>query len=183
MAWLPEHFGIFARADGNAHREAGKELVLVITISAVPFAIGLLAFLVTKPLPYGSNATVDAYLRAVFLRGQLFLLSVSFLATSLHRLFNSDRSYRRPDVINVFSMLLFGVIGFFYGINPTFAQITDPLARNLSEVFFALSIIFYYYTAVLAYERPPSVGNTLAKSSSELSDRLSSHRLSGGQDD
>lgn len=176
MGWLPEHFGIFAKADGSAHREAGKEIVLVSAISAVPFVIGLIAFILIKPAPFQRTATADVYLEAVFLRGQLFLLSVSFLATSLHRLFNSDRSYRRPDVINIFSMLLFGVIGIFYGINPSFAQLSDPTTRNLSIAFFVLSIIFYYYTAVLSYERPPSIERSLNQSSQALATRLAARQ-------
>jgi hypothetical protein len=67
---------------------------------------------------------------------------------------------------------LFGVIGVFYGINPSFAQIHDPTARNISIIFFTLSIAFYYYTAVLAYEKPPSVAKSLAKGSDKLAEKL-----------
>ncbi|MFI4934784.1 MAG: hypothetical protein ACHP7N_09220 [Caulobacterales bacterium] len=176
MGWIPEHLAIFSRAQREAHIEATKELALVISISASPFLIGLVAFLLVKPLAYGPHPDASTYLRVVFLRGQLFLISVSFLSTSLHRLYNSDRSYRRPDIINIFAALLFGIIGVFYGINPSFAQLTDPTARNLSFVFFGLSLLFYYYTAVLAYERPPSVEGTLEASSGRLASRLATRR-------
>lgn len=172
MSWLPEHFDVFAGADVSAHKEAGKELTLVSVISAAPFLVGMVAFLLVKPAPFEQEATPLSYLEAVFLRGQLFLISVSFLATSLHRLFNSDRSYRRPDIINVFSVILFGIIGVFYGINPAFAHSDDSTVVGMSLIFFVMSLLFYYYTAVLAYERPPSVERTLEVSSAGLQDRL-----------
>jgi hypothetical protein len=175
MTWVPEHLGVFSRAQRSAHLEAVKELLTVSAISAIPFGIGLIAYLLIGNAKAG-DPIVGTYLSAVFLRGQLFLISVSFLATSLHRLFNSDRSYRRPDIINIFSALLFGVIGIFYGINPSFAQLESPVTRNTSIIFFGLSLLFYYYTAVLAYERPPSVERSLQAASSALGQRLAERR-------
>lgn len=177
---MPEHFDVFTGANVSAHKEAGKELALVSVISAAPFLVGIVAFLLVKPAPFGSDASPLDYLEAVFLRGQLFLIAVSFLATSLHRLFNSDRSYRRPDIINVFSVILFGIIGVFYGINPAFAKSDDKTVVGISVFFFILSMVFYYYTAVLAYERPPSVERSLAVSSSALDSRLDNLRNEGG---
>lgn len=110
------------------------------------------------------------------MRGQLFLISVSYLATSLHRLFNSDSSYRRPDIINVFSIILFGIIGVFYGINPTFAEIENPIVKSFSLLFFVISVIFYYYIAVLSYERPAPIQKTLEVGADDLAKRLGSRR-------
>jgi hypothetical protein len=69
-------------------------------------------------------------------------------------------------------LLLFGIIGVFYGINPTFAELEDNFAANMSLIFFVLSLCFYYYTAVLAVERPQSVETSLKGSSAALSSKL-----------
>lgn len=110
------------------------------------------------------------------MRGQLFLVSVSFLATSLYRLFDSDQSYRRPDIITIFAILLFGIIRICYGINPMFGPLSSPLANSVSVIFLFLSIGFYYYTAVLALERPKSVEQSLQVSSNDLDVRLQARR-------
>lgn len=176
MGLFPEHVDIFKTADSSAHAKAAKELLLITAITAAPFAVGLFAFLLVQPHPTDSRYGVSVYLEAVFLRGQLFLISVSYLATSLHRLFNSDSSYRRPDIINVFSIILFGIIGVFYGINPTFAEIENPIVKSFSLLFFVISVIFYYYIAVLSYERPAPIQKTLEVGADDLAKRLGSRR-------
>lgn len=101
---------------------------------------------------------------------------MSYLANALHRLWNSDHSYRRPDVINLFAILLFAVIGIFYGINPEFARLRSDFARLSSFMAFGISIAFYYYTAVLSYDKPKSVGQSLEAKTDVLGARLEALR-------
>lgn len=170
------HFSVFRRAKGGAHKEAVLELVTISWLTAIPFFIGAFSYLLTTDT--GSNYSTKAlsYLGSVFLQGQLFLLSVSYIATSLHRLWNSDQSYRRPDGINVFAILLFGIIGAFYGNNPEFTSTTSLFARYTSVIFVVISIVFYYYTAVLSYDRPKSIEQTLKVGAKDLSERVARRR-------
>ena len=178
----PRHISIFRSADRVAHGEAFKELLTVSGISAIPFLIGAVAYVVSRENA-GQAANVGQYFSAVLLQGQLFLISVSYVATSLYRLWNSAHSYERPDVIAGFSLLLFGVIGVFYGLNPEFANLTSDFTRTMSLFFFVMSIMFYYYTAVLAYYRPKKIAQALADDVNELGNRLSRRRSRNVEED
>jgi len=174
------HFDVFRQAKRTAHDAAISELTTVSIVTGVPFTVGLISFLISKDSP---NLTLTAYmnlggsyLSSVFLQGQLFLIAVSFLATALHRLWNSDQSYRRPDMINIFAILFFGVVGIFYGNNPEFTSTTSPLARGISVAFMLLSILFYYYTAVLAYDRPKPVEQVLQNTAKRLRGKVETRR-------
>lgn len=175
------HFSVFRRAKTEAHKEAALELITISWLTAIPFFIGAFSYLLNTDTGAGYYEKCIHYLGSVFLQGQLFLLSVSYIATSLHRLWNSDQSYRRPDGINVFAILLFGIIGAFYGKNPEFTSTTSIFARYTSLVFVAISILFYYYTAVLAYDRPKSIEQTLKGGAKTLSERVARRRKAPSQ--
>lgn len=170
------HIAVFRSANRSAHAEAAKELITVSAISAIPFLVGVVAFLVVNDTGSNYAERATTYFSSALLQGQLFLVSVSFIATSLHRLWNSDHSYERPDVINVFAILLFGIIGIFYGVNPSFAKLRSSMSERMSVTFFIMSIIFYCYTAVLSYHRPKAIENTLEDEVKDLGDRLGERR-------
>lgn len=175
MANLPSHFTVFREAKQGAHLEAGKELLAVTAVSAIPFAIGAVAYILLNEMRAGS-ADIGLYLSTVFLRGQLFLVAVSYMANALHRLWNSHHSYERPDIINFVSMLLFGVIGVFYGLNPEFAELSSGFSTLMSVFFFLSSLLFYYYTAVLAYHRPKEMADALKADVDDLGAKLNIRR-------
>lgn len=156
--------------------EAASELITVAVITAIPFAIGLFSFILLAPGANWDWPAAQQYLSTVFLRGQLFLIAVSFLATALYRLFGLGKKYRRPDILVLFSLVLFGVIGIYYGKNPSFAAIESDFARNISIIFLVISLVFYYYLAVLANEEPPSVAQSLDRQARSLGDRLKARR-------
>lgn len=176
---MERHFSVFWGARKGVHAEAVRELWVVTLISSLPFLIGAFAYLLVGDTGTDYVERLLTYLASVFLQGQLFLVSVSFMATSLYRLFNSDQSYRRPDAIAIFAIFLFGVIGIYYGINPNFAKLRSPFSQLISVIFFGLSILFYYYTAVLSIERPKSIEQSLQSSSGALDERLSARRARG----
>ena len=130
------HIFVFLRAKFSSHVEAIRELTTMVMLSLIPYAIGLFSFVLVRSNANWKWAVFEEYISTIFMRGQLFLIATSFLATALYRLFSLQGSYNRPYSLVIFAFYCLALLVF----------ITEETLLLMSSIMISQDIhLFYSY--------------------------------------
>lgn len=155
--------------DGRAHKQALKEVSIVVVVSMIPLVLEVFGnyYFSSKPFPSFWSMLTEATEK-----GKLFFFAFALFGTLLWLAFvkNGKQTLEVSKFLGIVAIIgaLFAV--YVYGIDPTSESSNNPETKGLSYLFYFAAVIFYYLLLVFGNLDPDEIDEMLAESAKKRED-------------